>query len=93
MESDHLENLSAIPEQLIEESGFHEPQTADEIEEQEGSPKEEQEIIRLVPPKPYRQHITFNTIHSEIPKEQRYDFQITNDDLGTGSREKNLKLT
>ena len=86
VESDHLENLSAIPEQLIEESGFHEPQTADEIEEQEGSPKEEQEIIRLVPPKPYRQHITFNTIHSEIPKEQRYDFQITNDDLGTGSR-------
>ena len=27
----------------MKKSGFHEPQTADEIEEQEGSPKEEQE--------------------------------------------------
>ena len=41
----------------------------------------------LAPPqtKPKREHITFEPLYPNIPKEQRNNFRITDPDLGHGS--------
>lgn len=47
-------------------------------------PKKE-EPAPLPPKRPRRERITFTTLHPEIPRDQRYDFHITDDALGHGT--------
>jgi N12 class adenine-specific DNA methylase len=39
----------------------------------------------LAPPKPKRERVLFSTLHPEIPAEQRYNFRITDPQLGVGT--------
>ena len=52
-----------------------------ETPEQELPPEEP-----LATPKPRRERVVFSTVHPEIPKEQRRNFQITDPELGYGSK-------
>ena len=40
---------------------------------------------KLAPPKPRRERIVFTTLHPEIPKDQRHNFRITDNELGYGT--------
>ena len=41
--------------------------------------------VKLAPPKPKRERIVFTTLRPEIPKEQRHNFRITDNELGYGT--------
>ena len=46
---------------------------------------QKEEPAPLAPKRVRREHITFASLHPEIPREQRHDFHITDDALGRGT--------
>ena len=46
---------------------------------------QKEESLPPPPKRPRRERITFTTLHPEVPRDQRYDFHITDDALGHGT--------
>lgn len=55
------------------------------LQEQEQEQPQKEEPAMLPPKRSRRERITFTTLHSEIPRDQRHDFHITDDALGHGT--------
>lgn len=55
----------------------------DLVPESQEIPAEKETV--LAPPKPKRERVLFSTFHPEIPAEQRYNFRITDPQLGVGT--------
>ena len=74
-----------------DERAIEQAKQAPAAEEQPASPEQadlqpkKEEALPLPPKRPRRERITFTTLHSEIPRDQRHDFHITDDALGHGT--------
>ena len=71
-------------ERAIEQAALaaEEPQASTE---QAGLQPKKEEPAPLPPKRPRRERITFTTLHTEIYRDQRHDFHITDDALGHGT--------
>lgn len=74
-----------------DERAIEQAKQAPAAEEQPASPEQadlqpkKEEALPLPPKRPRRERITFTTLHSEVPRDQRHDFHITDDALGHGT--------
>ena len=74
-----------------DERAMEQAKQAPAAEEQPASPEQadlqpkKEEALPLPPKRPRRERITFTTLHSEVPRDQRHDFHITDDALGHGT--------
>lgn len=74
-----------------DERAMEQAKQAPAAEEPSASPEQadlqpkKEEALSLPPKHPRREHITFTTLHPEIPRDQRHDFHITDDALGHGT--------
>ena len=71
-------------ERAIEQAALAAEELQTSQEQDVLQPKKE-EPAPLPPKRPRRERITFTTLHPEIPRDQRYDFHITDDALGHGT--------
>ena len=91
-ESEKATELELFIEELeesIEEPAPEEPQ-AEPFEhgaQTENEPTEKEEFSVLIPPKPKvkAERVEFYPLHPEIPKEERHNFRITDNELGYGT--------
>lgn len=74
-----------------DEQAMEQAKQAPATEEPSASPEQadlqpkKEEALPLPPKRPRRERITFTTLHSEVPRDQRHDFHITDDALGHGT--------
>jgi N12 class adenine-specific DNA methylase len=61
-------------------------QVVEMLRQQLGRPLQQEQPAPLAPPKPRRERVAFAVLHPEIPAEKRYDFRITDSELGYGTR-------
>lgn len=73
-----------------DERAVEQAKQAPATEEPSASPEladlqpQKEESLPPLPKRPYRERITFTTLHSEVPRDQRRNFHITDDHLGEG---------
>jgi len=91
-ESEKATELELFIEELeegIDEPAPEEPQTEpfEHGAQNENEPAEKEETSVLIPPKPKvkAERIEFYPLHPEIPKEERHNFRITDNELGYGT--------
>ena len=71
-------------ERAIEQAALAAEELQTSQEQDVLQPKKE-EPAPLPPKRPWRERITFTTLHPEVPRDQRHDFHITDDALGHGT--------
>ena len=76
-----------FPDERAMEQAKQAPATEEPSASSEQADLQPQKEESLPPPpkRPRRERITFTTLHPEVPRDQRYDFHITDDALGHGT--------
>ena len=74
-----------FPDELAIEQAALAAEELQASQEQDVLQPKKEEPAPLPPKRPRRERITFTTLHSEVPRDQRHDFHITDDALGHGT--------